>query len=201
MSGKILSVIVGLGMDVAALALPQAYPDAPAAVWIVLFWVGIAFVVIAGATWGLERLRMRKDFIDPAEEMAGYEVLSALAEARPNSYETSAINLADAARLGKVRAWGRPRLRMALPDFPTAVEQIPPDVWAYAVLDASLIHGPLPRSDMTYRQKWVKPYIDDDRTLYDAVRFNKNEAMALCRAETAQRGAKPSAGKSGAEAI
>lgn len=118
------------------------------------------------------------------EQMPAYAAIFALAEARPNSYETTAINLADKARLGDIRAWGRPRPKMAIPTHITAVEQIPPDVWAYAVINAALIHGPLPQSNMAYRQQFIRPYLEDDRVLYDAVRFNKREITNLCREES-----------------
>ena len=117
------------------------------------------------------------------ETIAGFEALRLLADARPNSLETTAILLADATRLGRIRSWGRPRPKMALATYIPAVEEIPPDVWGYAVLNAAFAKGPLPRSDMEYRQKYLKPYLEDERVLYDAVRFSKKEFLELCRSE------------------
>ena len=114
------------------------------------------------------------------ETLPAYEVLRFFNNARPNSYETTAINLADAARLGQVRAWGRTIPKMGIPDHVTAVKQIPSDVWVYAVIDSSLIYGSFPQSKMKYRKKYIRPHTEDDRELYDAVRFNKKEIMELC---------------------
>ena len=121
----------------------------------------------------------------------GYEAIRLYCEARPNSDETTAINLADSARLGELRSWGRPRPKEALPGHIPAPEQIPPDVWAYAVLDAGLIYGPMPQSSMTYRKQYVKPYLEDDRLLYDAVRFSKREVIELCRRASISASKKP----------
>lgn len=196
-----LAALSGLGTVMlrhSAQSIHQSICEWYAEVWKVAcpLWFDIEFVVSAiawiggGATLGLVisfpvEWYLRRRAEKRPKTIAGYQVLRCLVDARPNSYETAAIILGDAARLGQVRAWGRPRLNQALPLHTPAVEPIAPDIWAYAVLDASCANGPLPRSDMKYRQQFIQPYLADSRVLYDAVRFNRDEVEILCHAESA----------------
>jgi hypothetical protein len=116
-----------------------------------------------------------------AETIPAYEAILMLTDAQPNSYENTAINLADNARLIPLHAWGRPIPKMEIPDHIPTPDPIPPDIWAYAMIDPFGVNGPNPRSKMKYRRPYAKPYIEDDRVLYDAVNFNKREVMELCR--------------------
>jgi hypothetical protein len=152
---------------------------------IVRIFIGMIFVSLISILIGyfFERLSKKNKAEESLDTIPGYEALRLVNEAQPNSYQTSSINLADAARLGLVRAWGRPKPKMAIPDYIAAVEPIPPDIWAYALLNASLVHGPLASSDMMYRQPFVKPHVKDDRLLYDAVRFNRRDIVELCKSE------------------
>lgn len=216
--GKIMGMgsqrrVAGLSISVAVIVVESMIPGLSP-------WIGLPIVVLCifGLVTSLapERVRStvhRMGVLDPVmphidwaidwvigidlsdqEQIPGYEALQMYAEARPNSYETTALNLADKACLGDIKAWGRPRPKMVLPDHVAAVKPIPPHIWEYAVIDVNLVNGPLPRSDMTYRQEYVKPYLKDDRILYEAVRFNKKEMIEICRAESisaSKRPAKP----------
>ena len=186
-----LALLIGAGFELVYFAAAGAFPDAPQYIWEWFFWIGIVLIVIPCVFWGFSWIENKKDTVRSDETITAFEALQMLTEVRPNSYETNAINLADSTRLGKVRTWGRPRPKMAIPDHITAVEPIPPDIWAYAIIDASLIHGPIPQSNMKYRQQFVRPYIEDDRTLYDAVYFNKKEVVELCHAENTSPSKKP----------
>lgn len=194
---RVAGVSISVGIIVLESMIPQLSPyiGAPIVLLCILaFTVSLAPERVREMAHSTKWLRPTTPHVDKAidwivgvdlrdkEKIPAFEALQMYTEVRPNSYETSAINLADSTRLGKVRAWGRPRPKMAIPDHMTAVEPIPPDVWAYAVIDANLIHGPTPQSNMKYRQQFVRPYIEDDRTLYDAVHFNKKEVVELCRA-------------------
>lgn len=170
-------VAVGFGLELVWLAAPMVFPNAPEWIWQITFWLGCILIVGPGVFWFCDR--PRDDVTIPA-----YEAIKFFAKVRPNSDDTTAINLADGARLGEITSWGRPVLNMHIPTHITAVEQIPPDVWSYAVIDSSVVNGPLPQSKMRYRQEYIKPHTKDDRTIYEAVCFNKKELKSYIARKT-----------------
>jgi hypothetical protein len=105
--------------------------------------------------------------------------IRAVMDARPNSIETTAINLRDKAAIGAIRSWGRRASSDLIQTKVPTLEEIPAATWQYAEIDLSSIEGPLP----TNKMQFLRQISQESRPLYEAVRFNKSEIDAFCLRE------------------
>ena len=112
--------------------------------------------------------------------MTAGEAINALMTARPNSIETTESRLRDKASMGTVRVWGKKIPAEFLPLYYPSLEEIPQSTWAYAQIDLRSISGPLPTNSLAY----LNPHRNNTGPLFNAVRFNKQEIINLCRAES-----------------
>ena len=178
--------------------VPMTIPQISPFLGVPLILAGVAVFLLAmfpaqirGAARGCAAVEVFYPYLDKSilwicgglgesETITAGAALQKLMKARPNSIETTESRLRDKASMGAIRAWGKKIPKEAIPTHLPSLEEIPVTTWSYARIDLKSISGPLATNRLTY----LNPNIENTGQLYSAVRFNKQEIIGLCLAES-----------------
>ncbi len=107
------------------------------------------------------------------------EAIEAIEWASLKSAEITEINLRGLAHIKKIRVWGRPISKQAIPIDMETLAIIPAETWEFIGIDLHSTLGPL----ATNRLRYLHNNTNDSVSLFEAVRFNRLEIAELCLTE------------------